>query len=109
MRPKRALTTERQSDPSHCRRILRKTAFQSCHQIDDRWRCDNLPGFDGQARQLGLDQRSQRLLIPVAVRARVKSSGAQSDDGARTSSAARNVNSAIPGPRGSTITSARAG
>jgi len=71
MRPKRALTTERQSDPSHCRRILRKTAFQSCHQIDDRWRCDNLPGFDGQARQLGLDQRSQRLLIPVAVRARV--------------------------------------
>ena len=54
---------------------LRKAAFQDCHQIDHRRQCDNLSRCDGEALQLGLDQRSQGLLRAVAVRAGIECPG----------------------------------
>jgi hypothetical protein len=41
---------------AYCRRFLCETAFQGRHQIDHRWRRDDLSGFDGEALQLGFDQ-----------------------------------------------------
>jgi hypothetical protein len=39
------------------RKFLCETVFQRRHQIDRRWRCDDLSRFDKKALQLGLDQR----------------------------------------------------
>src|SRR5689334_12912259 len=34
--------------------------FKAAIQIDHRWRCDNLSGFDRAVLQLGLDQKYKR-------------------------------------------------
>jgi hypothetical protein len=105
------------------RHFLRQAALQRGHQIDHRWRRADRLWFDRQPLHLCFDQFGQGVLVAVPivlgskcpVRCRIiapamatisasTSPSVAPNCAGRTSSAARNVNSAIPVPRGSTIT-----